>query len=213
MSTRFKLIPINQQYAQQATVILAEAFLDEPMQRALGTPYEDILEFMEHLVRHAMATNLSTIVIDTEIDKVVGVSINKDLLDEPIGEHDHFSEGLLPIFELLDQLDGEYQKYHKVNRNEVYHSLILAIDANYRNKGIPALFHDSCVKMAREHGFKTMLAELTGPISTYVVVGKFGFKKLHGIKYTDFSFNGSYPFKNIKDAEYCYLAYKPVPAK
>lgn len=213
MSAQFKLTTLNKQYAAQTATILAEAFMDEPMQTVLDTTFEDILEFMEHIVQHAIPTGLSAIAIDTETDKVVGISINKDLLDEPIGKDDRFSEKLFPIFELLDQLDNKYHEYYEVKPNEIYHNMMLAIDSKYRNNDITTLFFNFCTDIAYKKGFKTMLAETTGPISFHVVTKKLGFKELYSIKYADFYFNGTYPFKNIKGAEYCYLLHRPVPSK
>lgn len=211
MSQQFKLMALNEQYAEQAAVILAKAFMEEPMQTVLDTTLEDNLEFMRHVVRHSIPTGLSVMAIDTTTDQVVGVNINKDLLEEPIGAEDSFSDKLLPIFELLDQLDQEFHKRYKVQANEVHHNLMMATDTNYRNNDLSSGFMKLCTDIAREKGFKTMLAEVTGPISFHITTQKLGFEEVYAIKYANFCFNGNYPFKGIKNAEYCHLVQRPIP--
>ena len=56
-----------------------------------------------------------------------------------------------------------------------------------------------------------MLTEVTGPVSFYVSIQKYGFQELNKIKYTDFKFEETYPFKDLTTAEYCYLVQPAVP--
>ena len=207
----FKITTLNEQYAAQTARILAEAFMEEPMQTVLDTTLEEVLEFMEHVVRHSIPTGLSVIAVDVATDQVAAVSINKDLLEEPIGEHDTFSDKLLPIFALLDELDAVYHQRYKVGPNEVQHNLMMATDPKYRKHDISSLFFKFCTDIAREKGFKTMLAETTGPISFHICTQKLGFEKVHSTKYADFCYEGTYPFKDIKAAEYCHLVHRPIP--
>lgn len=208
----FQILTLNEQYAEQTAHILAKGFMDEPMQTVLDTTYEDILEFMEHTVRHAMPTGLSVIAVDIKTDKVVAANINKDLLEEPVGENDPFSDKLLPIFMLLDELDQFYHQHYQVQPGEVYHNLMMATDTNYRNQDLSNQFFKACIDIAREKGFKTMLTELTGPVSQHICVQKLDFEVLHAINYADFCYNGTYPFKGINGAEKCVLAHRPIPA-
>jgi len=211
MSSSIEIILLNKKYAEQTVEILTRTFMDEPMQQVLDTTYEDIREFMEHVVRHSISTGLPVIAIDTVTDKVIGVNINKDLTAELIEEEDSFSERLLPIFELLDELDADYHKDNQVGKNEILHSVMLGIDVQYRDKDISMLFFEACAAVGIKEGYKTMMAEVTGDISHYLLTEKMGFKTYSSLKYTDFIYDNIHPFKDIKNAEYCYLVYRPLP--
>lgn len=208
----FHILPLNEEYAQQTAHILAKSFMDEPMQTVLDTTYEDILEFMEHTVRHAIPAGLSVIAVDTATDQVVAANINKDLLEEPIGENDPFSDRLLPIFMLLDELDQFYHNHYEVQPGAIHHNLMMATDSSYRNQDLSNQFFKACTDIAREKGFKTMLTELTGPVSIHVATQKLGYEVVHELKYADFCYNDTYPFKAIQGADKCVLAHRPIPA-
>jgi hypothetical protein len=211
MSQQFKIIQLNEQYASQAVTVLTKGFMQEPMQSVLDTTWDDISEFMEQVVQHTLPTGQSIVAIDLATDKVVAVSVNKDLLKAPIGGDFAFSDRLLPIFELLDQLDNQYHQHYTVAPNEVFHCFMMATDSDYRNKDISRLFFNRCAAIAQTNGFKTMLAEATGEISMYIINQKCGFEKLYSIKYADFEFNGTYPFKDLGNEACCYLLHRPVP--
>ena len=211
MSKQLEIIKLSEKYAKQAALILAESFMDEPMQQVLDTTLEDVLEFMEHVVRYAIPEKLSAVAIDSQLDKVVAVIVNKDFAKEPIEDDDPFSERLLPIFELLDQLDHKYREDHNIQQNDILHNFMMGVDRNYRNQDLSTAFFNFCVTEGRKRGFKMMLTEVTGPISLHVTL-KRGFKKYHAIRYADFCFNNTYPFKDIEGAEYCHLVYRPLPS-
>ena len=65
------------------------------------------------------------------------------------------------------------------------------------------------LEVARAKGYKTTIAEVTGPISQHIFE-KSGFKELHLVLYKDYKFGTEMPFAGIKSTDSCRLVEKTI---
>jgi len=195
----------------KASECLAKAFLKEPMAETLKISYNMMREFCLKVVsKAAKESKLSVVAIGPLNEQIVGVCINKDLLDPPINEDDLVNKKFYPIFELLDELDNRYRKENKINPNEMFHTLMIAVDSNSKSKNISSSLLEASFEIAKKRGYKKAIMEATGPISQHIAINKFGYKEFTSIKYSDYQFKNNYVFKHITNAPSCKLLTKEL---
>ena len=63
-------------------------------------------------------------------------------------------------------------------------------------------------KLGKMKGYKGAIAEVTEPISQYIVIEKQKYEVINTIKYQEFEFESKTVFQEIEDSESCKLVYK-----
>ena len=210
MENEIRIEVLSKKHIIEAANCLAEGFLREPMTLALDIEFVEILEFTQHAVSKTVNEGLSLVAVDVDSDSVIGVSINKDLLDELVNEDDVFLMKLSPIFNLLEQLDEEYRANHEVKRNEIFHGLMIVADQKSKFGNIAFQLLEKSYELAKENDFSKMMVEATGPISQNVAAKKLGFTEFASVNYSDFEFEGDRIFSEIIDVSTCKLLVKEL---
>lgn len=204
---KIKILKLNQQHFSQAANCLASGFLREPMSQIQQISLKEMLEFCESVIGFAINNALSFVALDQEMN-VIGVIINKDFVESPIAENIEINDKFIPIFDLLEKLDAQFQKNLSVEKGIYFHSLMIAVDENTTIKNISTLLQNASFEEAIQLGFKFAVLEATGPISQHIAKNKFGYKIAIELKYKDYKFNNKAIFKDIETNESCQLLLK-----
>jgi hypothetical protein len=195
----------------KASECLAKGFLREPMNEVLKITFQESLDFCTKVVsKAAISSQLSVVAIDSETRNIIGVCINKDLLDSPFEDNDVISEKFSPINNLLDDLDAEYHNKNVIGSNEVFHSFMIAVDSDIKVKNLSSALLKASLELANKKGFKKSVIEATGAISQHVAIDKFGFNEFCSINYTDFIYEDKHVFRDITSVSSCKLVTKEL---
>lgn len=210
MNHKIVLNPLEPNDVVEASECLAKGFLREPMTESLKISYEEMLGFCQPVVSKASKLGLSVIAKDIETDKIVGLTINKDFLNSPTEENVTLNKKLFPIFKLLDDLDKKYQQSNEVDVNEVFHTLMIAVNSDIKTRNLSSKLLSRSLENAVNNGFKKTVMEATSSISQHIALNKFSYKEFHSINYSDFSYKNKNTFRHINSVSSCKLLYKEL---
>ena len=184
-NTNIKLL--DESHIFKASNCLAKGFLREPMAEILKITFQEMLEFCTKVIsKAAFSSKLSVVAKHATTGDILGVCINKDLLDSPLKEDDVINEKFYPIFELLDDLDAKYQNKNAVNNKEVLHTIMIVVDSDVKTKNLSSELLKTSFEIAQKKGYKIAMMEATGAISQHIAMNKFGYKEFCSVKYADF---------------------------
>ena len=109
---------------------------------------------------------------------------------------------------MLQQLDALYKQHDLVQKNQILHLFLLAVDREHTGKKIGANLVEATEILGKIKEYKGAISEVTGPVSQYIFIEKQNYDVIGAIKYQEFEFESKTVFQNIKDAESCKLVYK-----
>ena len=203
-------MPMTAEHVEEVCNVVGHSFSHEPMTETLHLTYEQVRAEFAKVVEEVGPMGYSSIAVDQATGKIVGACINKDFMMEPMGEDDDHSDALA-VFNLVDELDDKAPELRTLPAGDTFHIYLLAVDSSYKKRDIGLNLVKAADKTAREHNFKKMLAEVTGPVSQHIFLDQCDYGEVARVNYKDFVYEGEKVFKDIDSCEACILVRKDVP--
>jgi len=182
-----------------AAKCFTSSFQREPMVKALEIPVGGFYSFAEKICEKAYLEQKAYIVVEPTSQKVVGVCIIQDALEdeEPIEDID---QGLEVIFSLLASLQERYINENQlITKGEVAMAFSLSIDQDFEGVGMAYFILGEALNQARNLGYKKIITEATSVVSQNLVKERYDFKPLFEIRYKDFVYKGEKIFEKFPE--------------
>lgn len=148
---------------REMIALLGETFARrDPLALAMGLAAQEFEQFVELLARRAAEQGLTIVARDTETGELAGVLLTEDsAVGAPEGM-ERLSGKFEPIFDLLGQLESEYQGGQTpVAAGEAAHLYLLGVSEPYQGRGIGGRLVGQCVAHAAERGYRRAVTEAT----------------------------------------------------
>jgi len=166
---------------EEAKIILAQAFMREPLTKALMISERDLYHMLENYINKSVQTSPSTSVVAKCHDKIIAVGLGNVLSNEldndgPFHENQMraYLPSLTPIFELLNKMEiisvHEFAKLG-INQNQLYHNFMIGILPEFANIKLQESITIASALLQYWRNFikfldcKIMIAEATNPRS------------------------------------------------
>jgi len=190
--------------------LLAEAFsLFDPPAVAVGISAPEFVTCV-HLFAPASVNDKLTIVArSTDTHEMVGALLTRDWVSPPPDGVDQLSKKFDPIFDILSQMDTDYQRGKVIQRGECLHLFFLGVARSCGGRGVAQQLVSACLENGRQKGYCLAVTEATNNVSQHVF-RKLGFSDRVRRTYRDHRFEGMAPFASIEDHVGPILMDKPI---
>jgi hypothetical protein len=181
--------------------ILTTFTLGEPKCKALGITRSDGLAYAESYCSKAARDGLSIIARDTETLKIAGFQINSDFMSEPPEGIENVSPRLYPIAAITDSLEKIFREKYPIEKGELLYQHLMGVLPAYSKRNIGFTVGSLSWDLARENGFRGVIAECTGPVSQYLAIHKGDYREVASINYGEFVYCGQKVFQHVTDCK------------
>lgn len=189
---------LTQEYVADAAKCFTDSFQREPMVKALNIPFKDFYDFAIGVCESACLSQTAAIAIEPVSNKVVGISVIQDALEEE--EIDNIPVGLDMIFSVLGSLQQRYIEENEIKeKGKVAVAFSLGVDKDFLGIGIAHLVFEQTIKQAVSLGYSKMIGEASSINSQSLLGDKFGFKGIYSIRYKDFEYKGEKIFEKFPE--------------
>lgn len=175
----------------------------ETMASRLGIRPEEYLPFTQLVCEKAIADALSWVALD-ESENVLGFCISEPMYKAPRYSDFQLSTKFSALFALLEELDNRYLSTTSADSKEMFHLYMLGVLPTFSGNGMGRELLRRSLNFAREKGFTLAVAEATGTRSQ-TLCQSLGFETKASVAYDSFFFNGTQPFRDIKEPRTCIL--------
>jgi hypothetical protein len=192
-----------------ASELLAWSFCErEVLTPALGIGIDEMRRFAQVCCTRAAAEGLSIVGEDAN-GRIICCIIMSDLaLESPPGS-DAYTDRFAPILMLLDELVAWYLQGRSLERGDVLHLFMAAIDASYSGNRFGTRLFPLVFETGRRLGFKRLICEATG-LASQTACRYGGMQALREANYADFEYEGQRPFASIRQPQGCVLFEKSL---
>jgi len=197
----FICIPLSPETVEAAARLYTEVFVrDEPTTRWHRLIEKDFLPFARTYVQFCENEGLSFIARDDKTGEVIGFVFCHDLMMDPdaLGpEMRRFLSHFDATIQLISALEEKFLDLKSIAPGMALHVYQLGIHREYRNHSVStALIRHTCA-FARDRGFRTVVADCTGPISRRSFE-QCGFTRAGSIPYASFLVGGCVVFNGLE---------------
>lgn len=211
MSFDYTLEIIDQSSIEQAAELVVSTFhAREPLANMNSADPAEFNGFIHHLTEQCAEQKLGFVVKETESERVIGVVLAADLAPSVNVSGDEPEIQSNPIASIITALNKLHFKDQVMPANEYLNIKFVAMDSNFKGKGVVNELLEFCMTEAKAKGFKFAQAEATGNISQHIFKNKLGFEEKAFINYSDFEFGGEKLFSSIVDHKGLMLLVKPL---
>lgn len=169
----------------------------EPMARHLEMRPEDFRDIFYSVVEEAAKTGASVVLRKKENNRVIGCTARIDLVDDYKTDLKLPTFNLNATYDILKKVSSPLKDTLPLERGVYLQASLGGIAQEFQGQGCHKIMHQAGICLAALKGFKYIIAETTGKVSTSNAI-KVGFKMLHNIEYETFNYQGHYPFKNLE---------------
>jgi ribosomal protein S18 acetylase RimI-like enzyme len=198
LNSRYLIRPIQENDLEKVARLLSESFTNrEPLTMAMKFSMEEHLPHAKSLVAIAIQDQFSFLCEDTIRGEIAGYVLSEDFSRV----HDFsnpFSPKYPPIVGLLEELSQDFQRPCLAHPGVMIHLLMLGVAPSYLRQGIGTHLAIKTLEHSKALGFKIAVAEATATHSQKIF-DDLGFRIKKEINYSEFSFDNSRPFSNIRD--------------
>jgi len=196
----FSCIPLSPDIVEAAARLYTEVFVrDEPTTRWHRLIEKDFLPFARTYVQFCETERMSFIARDEKSGDVIGFIFCHDLtmdLDALGPEMQEYLSQFDATIQLISALEEKFLYLASITPGMALHVYQLGIHREYRNHSIStALIRHSCA-FARDRGFRTVVADCTGPYSRHSFE-QCGFTRAGSIPYASFLIGGCVVFNGL----------------
>ena len=185
----------------EMTDLLAGVFSrSEPLAMATGLTFDEMQTIVGHLGQRIADAGLSVIARDQQSGTLIGASLTDDFAIPAPENIDVLPGKFRPIAEILEGLDQQYRKTHRINPGEVLHLLMVAIAPDSGGKGVASMPLTLTLEYGQQKGYVKAVGEVTGKASQHIF-RKHGFVERFSIHYSDFQYQGKRVFNSIGEHE------------
>jgi len=186
-------LPLTSDMVDITARLYAEVFTaDEPTTRWHGVVLEEFLPFARRYVQYCATSGLSFIARDNTSGKTIGFIFCTDLTTnlEALGpEMSAFLSHFDATIQLIETLEAQYLNIGIVEPGQILHVYQLGVCRKARGKSVSAVLIQRVLDFARERGYRTIVADCTGPVSRHSFENC-GFENAGSLTYADFLFRG-----------------------
>lgn len=191
---------MHQQDLHASADCFTHSFQREPMVRHLKIQKEDFNSFALVCCQHAIHQGLGLVAVEDATQKVAGFTILQDALDDlqiDLGNY----QFLLPIFEMLGQLQSQYISEKNVKQSgEVIVSFVTGVYPEFEGSKIAHSLFGRSIELAKSRHYQKMITEVTGRLSQNGVRRRYSFTPYSSVLYRDFLFEGKRIFDGLEDS-------------
>ncbi len=185
--------------ADEMAILLSSVFPEhDPPAFAVELTQPEFEGFVRLFCLRAATEQLTIVARCTDTDEMCGVLLTEDLASGIPGGIDGLSEKFGPIFDILGQLDDEYQVDRVINPGECMHLLLLGVSQRFFGKGVAKRLVSKCLVNGIGRGYRMAVTEATNPTSQHIF-RKQGFVDRVSRSYRTHEFDGRRPFSSIAD--------------
>jgi len=191
--------------------LLAKAFsATEPPAVAMGLTQHEIENFVGLLCPKAAAEGLTIVAHAVDSEQIAGVMLTDDFAAPPELAAGQFSEKFLPIFAMLETLDGQYRTKRSIAPGEHLHLFMLGVDERFAGRGVAQEMVSACIANGYQKGFQHAVTEATGVVSQHLF-RKLGFREQLRVSYRDYQYDGRSVFASIRGHDATILMDRAIP--
>lgn len=191
---------MEQQDLHTAADCFTHSFQREPMVRHLKIRKEDFNAFALVCCQQAIDQGLGLVAVENATQKIAGFTILQDALNELQIDLTAYPF-LLPVFELLGQLQGQYISDKNVTQSgEVMVSFVTGVYPEFEGSKIAFSLFGHSIELAKSKHYRRMITEVTGRLSQNGVRRRYSFTPYSRILYRDFLFEGKQIFHGLEDS-------------
>lgn len=180
--------------------LLADVFSRfEPPAVAAGLSFDDMYEIVRLFGQRAPDDALTVLARDQISGKIVGAMLTDDFASAPPAQIEQLLMGhFSPIAALLEELDDQYRRIHRIDPGKVLHLFMLAVAPEFGGKGIARTLVRVTLNNGRRNGYDRAVTEATGNVSQHIF-RSLGFVDRFRILYKEFDHGGRRPFESITE--------------
>lgn len=221
----YRIVPLTKQTAEPALEFVCQEFLHSSvLHRISGVSYQDYLDYMRSPFTSMISEGLSFIAVGVDSDSAVADSNESDSamvdaleLKSLLGciaagdywpdknesekgaavSHVEIPDGLHAMSALFKELKTRYESKRTAAAGTVLKVDLAVVSAEARGKGIYSALRRCVHKVGREHGFSTVVGELSSLATQRFCVNTLGHTIVDEIDYDAFQYKGHYPFRSI----------------
>lgn len=191
---------MEQQDLHTAADCFTHSFQREPMVRHLKIRKEDFNAFALVCCQQAIDQGLGLVAVENATQKIAGFTILQDALNELQIDLTAYPF-LLPIFDMLGQLQGQYISDKNVTQSgEVMVSFVTGVYPEFEGSKIAFSLFGHSIELAKSKHYRKMITEVTGRLSQNGVRRRYSFTPYSRILYRDFLFEGNRIFHGLEDS-------------
>lgn len=195
---------------ESVTELQSESFRTrEPTTMAMRFTEAEYRPHARSLLLGAIGDKLSLVCEDTINREIIGYALSEDF-SKIHNFSNPFSPKYPPIVGLLEKLSHDFQKTCIGKMGYAIHLLMVGVGRSCLNEGIGTHLVIKSLEMAKLMGFKVAVAEATSNYSQRIF-SRLGFKIKRVIPYSEYTFNNTRPFSEIRDPLMATFVSKDLP--
>jgi ribosomal protein S18 acetylase RimI-like enzyme len=196
----FAILPLSYDNASAAARLYAEVFLhDEPTTRHHAPDPANFIPLADFFVRTLVEKELSFIAVDDETGELAGFIFAIDLTHDPESDGEPMVR-LIGSFRhamaMINELEDRHLNRAGIVPGSVLHIFQIGTAGNYRGAGIAPALIRHLLHHARVRGYRSAIADCTGPVSKSVFE-RCEFVELGHFPYADFRRDGMAFFSGL----------------
>ncbi|WP_186647786.1 hypothetical protein [Fluviispira vulneris] len=194
---------LKQEHFNQAKECLARVFCtDGAMLKHLQVQQNDLNEFLDGLLNHAIPQQLSWIAVDKSTQKIVAVRVLTDFYDNYLPQSPLTKE-LTIIKDLITTLYDIESEELNVQKNTLLHTWMTAVEKDYQKKGLLKSLYMLGSNRAKSLGFTSCIGEASNIHNLNFLKKYTKINQLNSIIYKNYQYNEIFPFADMQEHVEC----------
>lgn len=201
---------LGTQHIKDAATLIAQSFVNgEPLVSGLQIPFASFNEMCEEMVRQAVSQSMSFVAMENF--QVIGVLLVRKVT-QPLIDKETATE-ICPqmdqVFQLLDALEVNSMEFSQLDKENLVYLDMGACHPDRMGSGVvTALISHAVQEIALKRNFD-IVAACTNKISQQILKKRYKPFQINEIVYSDFLYQGMYPFSHITSSLTAQLLYIP----
>lgn len=201
-----KITSLTSKHVEAAFTLATEVFIENStLHKALEIDLKTYRDYLQPCFNAMIAEGISVVAFDRETEAMLGCLIATDFyqhLEPQISPGDPFA----PLAALGAALGRQYKLMRTIAPGDVVLVDMGAVSTNAAGKGVYQLMRNALHQLAKDRGFHSVVGELSSSSTQHVVLNKLGHQKRAEVIFANFTFEGGYPFRSIKEPQSIILA-------
>lgn len=185
--------------ADEMAILLSDVFPKrDPPAVAVGLTQPEFEKFVRLFCPRAAKQRLTVVARCTDNDEMCGVLLTEDSASGMPDGIDDLSDKFNPIFDILGQLEDEYQGSQVIEPGNFIHLFLLGVSQEFSGKGVAHRLVSECLANGIDRGYRMAVTEATSPMSQHIFRKQGFVNRVHRL-YETHSHDGHKPFMSIAD--------------
>jgi len=194
---RVKFTVFTASDSDEMAELLSEAFVArDPPAVAAGLTSSEFEDFVRLFCPKATGEGLTMVARSADTGEMMGAVLAEDSATGAPAGINRLSARFDPIFDILGQLEADYQGGREVNPGESLHLFLLGVRERFGGQGVAHQLIAECVANGARKGYQVAVAEATNRTSQHIF-RKLGFVERARASYSAHRFEGRAVFASI----------------